>query len=65
MEIKDLQKYIGKKILLVLRNDFKYKFVLERDNIKEKTLSFIDFYNNPVDVNIDEISIITVSRESE
>jgi len=63
MEIHDIQKYIGTKVFLVLRNGFKYKIILKEEYIRGNTISFPDKFGNPVDFDVSEISFITLSND--
>ena len=40
MDKQNLQKYINKKVYLVLKSGFKYKFVLKEEYIINESLSF-------------------------
>jgi len=61
MDIETLEKYIGHKVFLTLKNGFKYKFILNRENISGTTVSFKGKWNEDVDFDISEIAFITIS----
>lgn len=63
MQREDLFKHIGNKVLLIHKNGYKYKFLLLKSCIKETTISFRDKFDNLVDINIEDISIITTSND--
>jgi len=63
MEKRDFEKYVNKKVYLILKSNFKYKFTLTDDCIKDNSLSFLDKFGNPVDVDFDNITFITVSTD--
>lgn len=63
MDIKDLEKYIGKKVFFILRNGFKYKIILKPEFIRGEILSFPDKFNDLVSFNISEINFIKVTNE--
>ncbi len=63
MEIETIQKYIDKKVFLILKSGFKYKFILKQDCINGTTISFLDKFNVPVDFDISEIAFITISKQ--
>jgi len=63
MDKQNLQKYINKKVYLVLKSGFKYKFVLKEEYIINESLSFKDYKNKDVDFDIEDISFITESTD--
>jgi len=65
MRKEDLEKYLETRVLLIHKNGYRYKFLLTKKCIKDTSLSFIDKFNNPVDINIEDISIITISNDQE
>jgi len=65
MEIETIQKYIDKKVYLILKSGFKYKIILRRDCVKGTTVSFLDKFGVPVDFDLSEIAFITISKLKE
>ena len=63
MERADFDKYLDKRVFMILKSGFKYKVILTYDCIKETSLSFLDKFNNPVDVDFDDIAFITISND--
>jgi len=63
MEKKELYKYVGRKVFLMLTSGFKYKFDLEEEFIGENGLSFDDKFGNPVNFDFSAINFITISRD--
>ena len=63
MDEETIQKYIGHKVFLTLRNGLKYKILLKPECIVGDSLSFTGKYGEPIDLEISEISFITVSNE--
>jgi hypothetical protein len=61
MDIEKINKYLGNKVLINLKNGFQYKIFLSKDLIINDTLSFKGKYNEDVDVLIEDISFITKS----
>lgn len=64
MDIQTIQKFFGRKVFLILKSGFKYKILLTQDNLKDRVLSFYGIHGEPVSVDIDEISLITISYDS-
>lgn len=62
MEKETIQKYIDKKVYLILKSGFKYKIILRRDCVKGTTISFLDRFGVPVDFDLSEIAFITISK---
>ncbi len=65
MDIETIQKYIDKKVYLILKSGFKYKIILRRACVKGTTISFLDKFNVPVDFDVSEIAFITISKFKE
>ncbi len=63
MDKETIQKYIGHKVFLTLRNGLKYKILLKEDCLSEENLSFTGKFGEPIDLEISEISFITISNE--
>lgn len=63
MDKETIQKYIGHKVFLTLRNGLKYKILLKEECLVEETLSFTGKFGEPIDLEISEISFITISNE--
>ena len=63
MDKETIKKYIGHKVFLTLRNGLKYKIILNQECIVENNLSFTGKYGEPIDLEISEISFITVSND--
>lgn len=63
MDKESIQKYLGHKVFLNLRNGLKYKIILKEEFIKGDVLSFTGKFNEPIDVSISEITFITISNE--
>ncbi len=63
MDKETIQKYIGHKVFLTLRNGLKYKILLLPECITNDSLSFTGKFGEPIDLEISEISFITVSNE--
>ena len=63
MDKEIIKKYIGHKVFLTLRNGLKYKILLLPKCIIENNLSFTGKYGEPIDLEISEISFITISND--
>lgn len=63
MDKETIQKYIGHKVFLTLRNGLKYKIFLKEECLVEEKLSFTGKFGEPIDLEISEISFITISNE--
>lgn len=63
MDKETIKKYIGHKVFLTLRNGLKYKILLLSECINDNSLSFTGKYGEPIDLEISEISFITISNE--
>jgi len=63
MDLRAIERYIGRKVFICLKNGFKYKFLLERENIIGNIISFTGKYGEPIDIGLEEISFITVAED--
>jgi hypothetical protein len=63
MEIDNIKKYLGKRVFLILKSGYKYKCYLEKNSLTGTTLSFKDKFDYDVDIDISEISYISIARE--
>lgn len=63
MDKETIQKYIGHKVFLTLKNGLKYKILLNENLINDNCLSFTGKFDEPIDLEISEISFITISNE--
>ncbi len=65
MEEKNVEKYIGKKVFVILNSGFKYTFDLNKENISGTTISIPeDKFGEPVDFDIKEINLIKFAKEN-
>ena len=64
MDLQNIKQYIDKKVFFTLKNGFRYKIILKEEYVIGDTISFPDKYNNPVSINLSEISFITISKEN-
>ncbi len=56
MDVKEIKKHIGKKVLIVLRNNFKYTIIIPR--FEGSSFSVKDRYGENVTIECDMISLI-------
>ena len=63
MDKETIQKYVGHLIFLTLKNGLRYKIFLNQECIINDSLSFIGKFGEPIDLEISEISFITISNE--
>jgi len=63
MEIDNIKKYLGKRVFLILKSGYKYKCHLDKNSLNGATLSFKDKFDYDVDIDISEISYISIARE--
>ncbi len=63
MEIDNIRKYLGKKVFLILKSGYKYKCYLEENAMNGTTLSFKDKFDYDVDIDLSEISYISIAHE--
>ena len=61
MDEETIKKYIGKKVLIILKNNFKYTTILP--SFTGKNFHFISMAGEEVDIECDFISLITELRE--
>lgn len=57
MKVEEIKKYVGKKVLLILKNNFKY--TAEIPVFSGESFSIIDKYGRDVTIHCDMISLIT------
>ncbi len=57
MDAEEVRKYIGKRVLLVLKNNFKYTSVIPP--FDGNSFSIVDKYGHNVTIECDMISLIT------
>ena len=63
MEIEQIKKYLGQRIILILKSNFKYTGVISE--LHDSSLTFLDKYNFEILVSYDEISVIAPARDLE
>lgn len=63
MNTEIIRKYINRKVLLTLKNGFKYKIFLKEEYINDNTISFKGKFGEPVDIDSSEITFITMSTD--
>ena len=56
MEVENVKKYIGKRVLIVLKNDFQYTAVIP--NLKSSSFEIIDKFNNKISIDCEYIAFI-------
>lgn len=62
MKLEEIRKYTGKKVLIVLKNNFKYSTVLPM-NIDE-TFTIIDRYGNELTIDCFMVGMIMESEQT-
>lgn len=60
MDIEILDKYLDKKIMLVLKNGFTYRGSIT--NIYNSSFDFIDVMNNELSIDISNVSLIQTDK---
>ena len=63
MDKETIQKYIGHLVFLTLKNGLGYKIFLNPEYIIDDSLSFTGKFGEPIDLEISEISFITISNK--
>ncbi len=56
MQVEEVKKYEGKKVLVILRNGFKYTVTIP--NFEGNSFTVTDKYDNTVTIDCDGISLI-------
>ncbi len=56
MDAEIIKKYIGKKVLIVLKNDFQYTAIIPY--FEGKTFTITDKFGKNVDIDIDYVAFI-------
>ncbi len=64
MELRDLEKYIGKVVFFTLKNGFRYKILLKEEYIDGQILKFEDKYGSFVSIDVDEINFMVCYKEN-
>jgi len=57
MNVEEVKKYAGQKVLLVLKNNFKYTVIIP--NFSGNTFSVIDKFNNNITIDCEMIMLIS------
>ena len=57
MKAEEVKKYVGKKVLLILKNNFKYTVTIPQ--FEEESFTVTDRYNNRITIECDMISLIS------
>ena len=60
MEVAEVKQYIGKKVLIVLQNNFKFTFTMPE--FEGHVFSIVDKYGNNVTIDCNLISLIYEKR---
>ena len=63
MDLKTIEKYIGRRILFKTRLGFKYIIILKQEYIKDNIISFNKQNGDPVDIDISEITFVSYSKD--
>ena len=63
MEIENVQKYVGKRVLLILKNNFKYTTTIPK--FKKSTFCIIDKFGLQAEIDCDAIAIIQLDERGE
>ncbi len=61
MKKEELNKYLEKKVILTLKNNFTYKGKVIK--INDDSLDFKDIYDNELTISLDNISMIMIHKE--
>ena len=65
MNAETLKKYVGYTVFLSLKNGFRYKFLLKEEYVNGDKLSFTGKFGEPIDLDISEITFITIADEGD
>lgn len=63
MKKEEINKYLEKKVILSLKNNFTYKGKII--NLNDDSLDFLDIYNNEMTISLDNISMIMIDKTKE
>jgi len=61
MEVVEVKQYIGKRVLIVLQNNFKFTFVMPE--FEGHVFSIVDKFGNKVTIECSLISLIYEKKE--
>lgn len=56
MEVENVKKYVGKKVLIILRNNFQYTTTIP--NFSGTSFSIISKFNEHIEIDCDYIAFI-------
>ena len=57
MNVEYIKRYVGKKVLVILKNNFKYTFVMP--DFEGNSFYIKDKYNHDVTIDCDMVSLIS------
>ena len=63
MEKAIIEKYIGERVFIILKNHFKYTFDFKFENIQGNSIFIIDKFNQKIAISIDDIALIKTALE--
>jgi len=61
MKIEEAEKLVGKKVKIILSNNFKFSGKVI--SVNEDTLKIIDIFNSPVSIKLSDIMVCSEDRK--
>ena len=63
METKTVEKYLEKRVFVILKSGFRYTFNFKKENLIGNTISISDKFNETVDFSISDIILIKEAKK--